>query len=381
MMPLALEHGCVEGLTERAGWTMWLPHVRVRPATSTAGGRLGMAGAGALLASLVPVVVGLTTSAILAVDYLRDEPVFCAEGGGCSALRHSVVAGALGVPLPLAGLAGFLAVGIASLVPWPPCALGAARVLDRGRHGGALVALRPVEARGLLRLLLRYGRLRPRRSRGGRLEGQPLRRRAAPRWITVAGAVSLVGFVAGPLIIGARKEATYETPAPILAEIERTAPTKVTVVDFVDFECPFCRMTHALFAPLLAARSERVRCVRRQVPLHSHPHAQDAARAACCGETLGKGDEIADALFSAPVEELTPAGCEKIAEAHGLPLDSYRACVADPKTDERIEVDRAAFKASGGYALPTIWIDHRRLVGAQPPEALSGALDAALARH
>jgi protein-disulfide isomerase len=199
--------------------------------------------------------------------------------------------------------------------------------------------------------------------------------------VTAAGAVALVGFVAVPLVAGARMEPKYETPVAILDEIRRTPPGKVTVVDFVDFECPFCRMTQALFAPLLAAHAERVRCVRRQVPLHSHAHAQDAARAAWCGETLGKGNEIADALFAAPVDELTPSGCEKIAQTLGLPLDAYRACIVDPKTDEGIEADRAEFKAAGGYALPTIWIDQRRLVGAQPQEALAGALDAALARH
>jgi uncharacterized membrane protein/protein-disulfide isomerase len=334
----------------------------------------------ALAASLLPVLVALTTSALLAVDYLRDEPVFCSEGGGCSAVRRSAIAGALGVPLPLVGLAGFLAIGVASLVPgrvarWAQAGLagvgaiaGLSLLFAQWRLGAWCVFCCVTDFSALAAAYVAFWRLnRP---------GAPV------RWpFTAAGAFLLVAFVAGPLVAGAHMEAKYETPAAILAEIGQTAPGKVTVVDFVDFECPFCRMTHALFAPLVAAHKDRVRCVRRQVPLHSHPHAQDAARAACCGETLGKGDAIADALFSAPVEELTPEGCEKVAQSVGLPLDPYRACVADPKTDERIEADRAEFKAAGGYALPTIWIDQRRLVGAQPQESLAAALDAALARH
>jgi len=338
-------------------------------------------GVAALAASLAPVLVALTTSAILAVDYLRDGPVFCAEGGGCAEVRRSAVAGAMGVPLPLVGLAGFLALGVVSLIPGRRArgaqlglsAIGAVAGISllfaQWRLGAWCIFCVTTDLSALVAVSVAAWRL-------GQPEGP-----AVSRPISIAAAFLLIGFAGAPILIGAHKQPHYETPAAIQAEIGQTPPSEVTVVDFVDFECPFCRMTHALFAPLLAAHRDQVRCVRRQVPLRSHPHAQDAARAACCGETLGKGNEIADALFSAPVDELTPQGCEKIAQSLGVPLDSYRACVADPKTDERIEADRAEFKAAGGYALPTIWIDQRKLVGAQPAEALASALDAALARH
>jgi hypothetical protein len=65
----------------------------------------------------------------------------------------------------------------------------------------------------------------------------------------------------------------------------------------------------------------------------------------------------------------------------GLPLDSYRACIADPKTDASIESDQATFGASRGYALPTLWVDGQQLVGAQPAAALAKAIDDALAAH
>lgn len=347
----------------------------------SASGRIGQwGGVAALAASLAPVLVALTTSAVLAVDYLRDEPVFCAEGGGCAEVRRSAVAGALGVPLPLVGLAGFLALGIVSLLPgrlarWAQLGVaavgavaGTSLLFAQWRLGAWCTFCVTTDFSALVAASVAAWRL-------GRLDGP------VGRPVRIAGALLLLGCAGTPILVGARKQPQYETPAVIQAEIRQTPPSKVTVVDFVDFECPFCRMTHALFAPLLAAHRDRVRCVRRQVPLRSHPHAQDAARAAYCGETLGKGDQIADALFSAPVEDLTPQGCEKIAQSLGVPLDSYRACVADPKTDERIDADRAEFKAAGGYALPTIWIDQRKLVGAQPEEALAGALDAALARH
>jgi predicted DsbA family dithiol-disulfide isomerase len=171
-----------------------------------------------------------------------------------------------------------------------------------------------------------------------------------------------------------------KVPQVIRDELAQSPPGVVTVVDFVDFECPFCRMTHAELRPLLEAHAGHVRLVRRQAPLRSHAHAMDAARSACCAEKLGKGDEMADALFTAPVEELTREGCEKIAQRVGLSLEPYRACVADPATDALISADKAEFQAADGYALPTLWIGEVQIVGAQPRERLEQALERAMAR-
>jgi predicted DsbA family dithiol-disulfide isomerase len=111
-----------------------------------------------------------------------------------------------------------------------------------------------------------------------------------------------------------------------------------------------------------------------------HAHAMDAARGACCAEKLGKGEAMANALFTAPVEDLTPDGCEKIAQQVGLSLEPYRACVADPATDALIAADKAEFQAAGGFALPTLWIGEVQVVGAQPQERIEEAFDRAMVR-
>jgi uncharacterized membrane protein/predicted DsbA family dithiol-disulfide isomerase len=334
-----------------------------------------------LVASLVPVLAAVAASAVLIVEYVRNEPVFCSESGGCSEVRRSAIAATFGASLPALGLVGFVAVAAASLVSgrvarWAQVALsamaalvGCALLVAQWRIGAFCVYCTVTDVSALVALGVAVWRLR--RPEDGDL----------PWWPRLGGALLVAAFAVVPLLVGMRKEARYDVPPAILTEMGRTPPGEVTVVDFVDFECPFCRMTHASFAPLLAAHRDHVRCVRRQVPLQSHPHARDAARAARCGETLGKGEVLADALFSAPVGDLTPQGCEKIAASVGVPVDAYRACVADPKTDERIDADRAFFKEAGGNALPTIWIDQRRIIGAQPAEVLSEALDAALAHH
>jgi len=336
----------------------------------------------ALAASLVPVLAGLVASAMLAVDYVRPAPVFCQEGSGCEALKHTALAMPLGVPMPVVGLVGFLAIGVASLF-----AGRTARAVELALSVcAALAGVVLLIAQGALGHMCVYCCVADTSAIAiGVAAGWRFVRGASSRGTgpfgTMVGAVALAAALAIPLAVGwLRPSASSAVPEVIRAQIARAPRGKVTVVDFVDFECPFCRMTHAEFEPMLEAHGERLHVVRRQVPLRSHPHALDAARAACCGEQLGRGDAMANALFAAPVEDLTREGCERIASGVGLALDPFRACVANPKTDESIEADRAEFNAAGGYALPTIWIGDVQLVGAQPREALAKTLHEALAR-
>jgi uncharacterized membrane protein/predicted DsbA family dithiol-disulfide isomerase len=330
-----------------------------------------------LLASLAPVLTGLVASAALAVDYLQPMPVFCSEGGGCEAVRQTIFAAPLGVPMPLVGLVGFLALGVASLLPGRRARIAQVGLATTAALAGALLLAAQwaighfcpfccvADASAIASGFVALWRLL------GAADASP------PRGLVYAGAGCIIAAALLPVTVGWRLAG--RPPPVIRAEMARTPPGHVTVVDFVDFECPYCRMTNAALEPLLQEHEDRVRVVRRQVPLNMHPHALDAARAACCGERLGKGDAMASALFSAPVDTLTREGCEKLAQSVGLSLDAYRACVADPKTDEVIDSDRATFKAAGGYALPTIWVDGHALIGAQPREALEKVIVDALA--
>jgi len=331
-----------------------------------------------LVLSLALAIAGIAASSMLVVDYVRPAPVFCVEGGGCEALKHTVFAMPFGVPLPLIGLVGFVALGAWSLVPGKR-----ARFVQLGlAAGAALVGLMLLtmqfllghfcpyctvaDTSGLLAVGIAYWRVRV--------------DDVAPsgRGWSFGGAGSLVAAAAVPLVTGFHANTT---PQVIQDEIAKARAGEVTVVDFVDFECPFCRMTNEELEPAIESHRSRIHLVRRQVPLTMHPHARDAARAACCGEKLGKGDEMAQALFTAEVDDLTPDGCEKLAEQLGLPVEAFRACVQSPSTDASIDADKAEFKAAGGYALPTIWIDDTPLIGARPREEISTLVHAALGRR
>jgi protein-disulfide isomerase len=287
-----------------------------------------------------------------------------------------------GVPMPIFGVAGFLALGAVSAVSGPVARVAQlvlAAAASLGGLGLFLIQALSIgrfcpyccvaDASGVASALVA----------GVRLWRIP---DASPHRATpFVGGAALVASLAATLVVGFRAAPQPSAvPSIIGEELTHTPRGSVTVVDFVDFECPFCRMTHAALEPILDSHAGRVRVIRRQVPLKSHAHALDAARAACCAELLGRGDAMADALFSSPVSELTREGCEKLAERVGLELGKYRACVESPATDARIEKDRAVFKEAGGYALPTIWIGDQQLVGAQSAAALSTAIETALAR-
>ncbi|HZU85535.1 MAG TPA: vitamin K epoxide reductase family protein, partial [Polyangiaceae bacterium] len=303
-------------------------------------------------ASLVPALVGIGFSSALVVDYLRPRPVFCGEGGGCEAVRQTVFAAPFGVPLPVIGVAGFLAIGVAALSSGARARLaqlllsagagllGGFLLLVQARLGQVCPYCVVVDACGIASAV----------TAAARFGFAP--DTAIPRPASWSAAALLVAATALPLVVGFRAS---PVPGVIRDEMARAPKGQVTIVDFVDFECPFCRMTHAELEPLVRSRRDRIHLVRLQVPLRVHPHALDAARAACCGERFGKADEMADALFAAPVAELTRQGCEAIAERLGIPLDPFRSCVDDPGTLARIEHDRDEFKRAGGHALPTIW--------------------------
>lgn len=320
--------------------------------------------------------LALAASAMLFVDYVRPAPVFCAPDGGCGLVRQTAFAYPLGVPLPAIGVLGSFAMAVSGLIPGRR-----ARLLHLLlAAAGGLVGVTLICAQLWLGMLCPYcivvdvasvvlALLAIVRVRSG--YEPPL------HFPSLAAASALLVLSTGvPLVLGGVRDPVL--PEVVSRELRGAPAGQVTVVDFVDFECPYCRENHALLAPLLDEHRDRVRVVRKHVPLRMHRHAQHAARAACCGEALGKPDEIAEALFAAAPDTLTPEGCERIAAAHGLPLERFRACVRDPATDARIRADAAAFQATRARGLPTVWIGEQRLEGLQDHETLRKAFDEAL---
>jgi uncharacterized membrane protein/predicted DsbA family dithiol-disulfide isomerase len=334
-----------------------------------------------LLALLLPILVALATSTLLLVDYLREIPVICAEGGGCDAIKRTPFSHVLGIPVPAFGVVAFLALGglaIARgetgrrLYVWGAISVGivgSGLIFLQSLIGAFCIFCVITDAASIVIALsaLYRNRLCP-----PAISGSSRRE---------AGVIALALALVVPLAVAVLKRPAL--PPVIAEELAKAPKGQVVVVDFADFECPFCRMTHEELEPLLEEHKSQIHLVRELVPLtRIHPHALDAARAACCGELLGKGDAMANALFAAPVEQLTVPGCEQLALTLGLDLTAYRACITDPHTDARIHADRETFdKASvKGDGLPLLWIGEQKLMGAHDRATLQHVLDKAIAR-
>jgi predicted DsbA family dithiol-disulfide isomerase len=200
----------------------------------------------------------------------------------------------------------------------------------------------------------------------------------------VARTLLVLAALASPLVA-----CGGEIPAAIRDDMMQTArmkPNAATVVFFTDFQCPFCRRTHAALAPLVDARHDRVRVVVRHVPLPRHPDARTAARAAVCvealthrGQTWVAQDDYVHALFAA--RDLSEAACEELAVEHGVDRDRFQRCLAEPSTDARIEHDIAMFDAARGDGVPLLYVGKMRLDGGQSSRTLEAAIDAALAER
>ena len=304
-------------------------------------------------------LIGLGASVASLVDYLGTSPTFCTEGG-CATVRMSAWAHPLGIPMPIFGIAFFAAMTVLAFVSRPRLRLVLA-------IGGGLWALGLIALQAFV--LDAWCKLCMVADPAAIVLAALVIARAGTVRFTFARAVIALPFAALPLafaLLAVRPHAeppVTGTGTPDVIAREQV-PGVVTIVEFVDFECPFCRK----LAPKLQAAIEHapapVRVVRKMVPLAQHSHARDAALAWCCADAQGRGDEMAAALFTAAPETLTPDGCEQLALRVGCDRERYRATIADPKLDARLAADLADAKAAGVRGFPTVFIGDQRISGA-----------------
>jgi protein-disulfide isomerase len=199
--------------------------------------------------------------------------------------------------------------------------------------------------------------------------------------------VVLAGAAATALAAGAYQR---YAPAPRPPEARRTplpgqaagAPPSaasggpVVVVEFSDYDCPFCAISHEETKALLAARPD-VKLVKKHFPLDPscnaavqramHPNACVLAAAAICAEEQGKLEPMDDLLFR---EQRARRPLEAVASELKLDLPRFRECLGAPSTARRLQADVAAALAVGVRATPTYVVNGVVVQGKLGPEAL-----------
>jgi protein-disulfide isomerase len=139
------------------------------------------------------------------------------------------------------------------------------------------------------------------------------------------------------------------------------ADAKVTIVEFSDYQCPFCSQAEPLLDQVMAAYPKDVKRVYKQFPLTSiHPNAMPASKAALAAGKQGKFWEMHAKLFGNSAE-LSPDNYKKWAGELKLDVAKFEKDMASPEVQAQIDKDMQEAKAADVTGTPTIFVNGKRL--------------------
>lgn len=169
-----------------------------------------------------------------------------------------------------------------------------------------------------------------------------------------------------------RVEVTYED-APIKGA--KNAP--ITIVEFSDFECPFCSRVNPTIDKVMKEYKGKVKLAFRHNPLPFHKKAIPAHKAAMAAQEQGKFWEYHDILFKNQ-RALTEENLVKWAKELGLNVEKFKKDMKKAEYEKRIKEDQNFARSNGAGGTPSFFINGVRLVGAQPYENFKEIIDALL---
>ncbi len=148
---------------------------------------------------------------------------------------------------------------------------------------------------------------------------------------------------------------------------------RLTVVEFSDFECPFCAAARPLLEELAKKRPD-VRLCMAPFPLQAHPNAVVAGQAVLFARDGGKFWEMHDQLFD---NQLSLSGpfIEKLVQKLGLDVAAFKKAVAAGRYVDELNASKEAGKAAGVESTPSVYVNGRKHLLGLSPEALTTSLD------
>jgi protein-disulfide isomerase len=325
---------------------------------------------------LICALVGLAFSALLLGEY-RSGGLLCSTGGGCDIVRASSFSSIGGVSLPVIGAAFFLALLAAATLPalrsalLPLAAVGAV-------GGGAFIVIQAavIGAFCPLCLVVDFSAL------GAGALAWTGRTAATPRLTVERGAVLAVAALAAfsmmglsqwfaPPAVSVVEQTSDQLPGAVAREQKAEGP--VTIVEYIDFECPACRYQYQVFKEVLSQVDYEVRMVYMHSPLAQHTSADGAARAYICVEGTEPADAFADGLFT--LADISIPAIEMLAEELGIDVPRLQNCMASETTRARLDRDLKLAEQVSVRSLPTFWIGRQKFVGTSELAVVRQTLD------
>ena len=157
------------------------------------------------------------------------------------------------------------------------------------------------------------------------------------------------------------------------------AAAPVTIVEFSDFECPFCGNLYPTLKEIEMTYGEKIRVVYRQYPLDIHPHAEKAAEASLCANEQQRFWEFHDLMFSNQ-RDLTVESLKQKAADLKLNTQAFNTCLDSGKHADAIREDILEGARVGVTATPAMFINGRLLLGARPYSDIAAIIDDELQR-
>ena len=157
------------------------------------------------------------------------------------------------------------------------------------------------------------------------------------------------------------------------------ATAKVTIVEFSDYQCPYCSRAETVVDEVMKKYEGRVRLVYRDYPLPNHPNAEIAAMASECADDQGKFWEMHKAMFGNQ-SKLAAADLVSTAANVGIDQDKFKGCLDSGKYRTEVQKDFQDGQKAGVSGTPTFFINGVMMLGARSVDSFSEIIDRELAK-
>ena len=154
------------------------------------------------------------------------------------------------------------------------------------------------------------------------------------------------------------------------------ADAPIVIVEFADFQCPYCSRAAEVIEQVVAAYPGKVRFVFRHYPLSFHALAPGAAKASICADQQKQFWAVHDLLFTGG--SIEPAALRNVAEGLKLDMKQFDACLTSAQTRKTLDVDLAEGQRLGVDGTPAFFINGVMLSGARPASDFKKVIDAEL---